>query len=344
MKIGIVNDLKLAVRALTDVLKTRDDLEVAWIAEDGRQGLELCRQSTPDLVLMDIVMPVMDGVEATRRIMQDAPCAILVVTATVEGNLSKVYEALGAGALDAVDGPRYHSDGSLENESALLRKIDTIRRLQDLSGVAVAAPPAEATKDLTRKPIIAIGASTGGPDAVATILRELPPGLDAPIVVVQHLDAQFVPGLVVWLGHHTRRTVETAREDSHPEPGHVLVAHSDDHLVMDDRGHLGYRREPLDLVFRPSVDVFFESLAHGPARPGVAVLLTGMGRDGAQGLLALRKRGWRTIAQDQETSVVYGMPKAARELDAADRVEPLGRIANAVAAAWTDLAGEGVAT
>ncbi|MDJ0975215.1 MAG: chemotaxis-specific protein-glutamate methyltransferase CheB [Planctomycetota bacterium] len=339
MRIAIVNDLKLATRALCDVIATFDDCEVAWVAEDGVAGVERCAADVPDLVLMDIVMPNMDGVEATRRIMQATPCPILVVTATVEGNLSKVYEALGAGALDAVDGPRYGAGGVLENTEPLARKVRTIRRLQGPSAAPtcrerapVAAPAAEAGTD--RQHLLAIGASTGGPDAIGTLLGGLPETFEAPIVVVQHLDRQFVPGFIEWLGNETGRRVEAIVPGREPEPGVVLVAETNDHLVMGPGGRFRYRVEPSDTPYRPSVDVFFDSLAESARWRGVGVVLTGMGRDGATGLLHLREHGWQTFAQDEATSVVYGMPKAAKEAGGAQKVLPIQALGAAIGDAW----------
>lgn len=342
MRIAIVNDLKLATKALFDVIRTFDGCQVAWVAEDGAAAVGCCERDTPDLILMDIVMPNMDGVEATRRIMRATPCPILVVTATVEGNLSKVYEALGAGALDAVDGPRYDGDGALVNTEPLARKVRTLRRLQAPAEAPIcreATPPRpRRTGDGHPARLLAIGASTGGPDALGTLLDGLPTDFAAPIVVVQHLDRQFVPGFIDWLGNETGRRVEAIEAGRAPEPGVVLVAETNDHLVMGAGGRLRYREEPADLPYRPSVDVFFDSLAASARWRGVAVVLTGMGRDGAQGLLHLRERGWCTFAQDEATSVVYGMPKAAKACGAAERVLAVEALGPAIGDAWARVA------
>jgi two-component system response regulator WspF len=169
----------------------------------------------------------------------------------------------------------------------------------------------------TTSPLIAIGSSTGGPKALAAVLSRLPANFNAAIVVVQHVDAQFAPGLVDWLNHQVSLPVRVATVGDRPTKGTVLVASTNDHLHLRADLTLGYIKEPIDYPYRPSVDVFFKSVAQHWNRKGTAVLLTGMGRDGAEGLNTLRFQGWHTIAQDKDSCVVYGMPKAAAELNAA---------------------------
>jgi two-component system response regulator WspF len=287
-------------------------------------------------------MPGVDGVEATRRIMGESPCAILVVTATVSGNLGQVYQAMGYGALDAIDTPRLGPRGEIGGAAVLLHKIELIGRLVGRSAPGcrgereqrrgpvpsrAAAAPVEPSLD----PLVVIGASTGGPQALAEILGRLPPRLDAGIVIVQHVDAAFAPGLGRWLAEQARRPVTLIEPGHRPAVGEVLLSVTDDHLVLDTDRRLRYSPEPKSACYRPSVDVFFDSAARNWPRPGVAALLTGMFHDGAQGMLALHRLGWRTIAQDESSSVVWGMPRAAVELGAADEVLHLDRIAEGIA-------------
>jgi len=178
--------------------------------------------------------------------------------------------------------------------------------------------------------MIALGASTGGPNAVGIILRGLPANLGAAVVVVQHLDVQFAPGLVDWLDEQTGLAVSLAREGEKPEAGGAFVAGTNDHLVIGADLAFHYTANPVDYVYRPSVDEFFLSLGRHWPQPGVACLLTGMGRDGAQGLLALRKAGWRTMAQDEKTSIVYGMPRAAVEIGGAEESLPVDLMPTAI--------------
>jgi len=333
MRIAVVNDLMMAVEALRRIVLSVPGYELAWVARDGAEAVEKCAGDPPDVVLMDLIMPVMDGVEATRRIMKASPCAILVVTATVSGNSSLVFEAMGHGALDAVNTPALGAGGRLEGGEALLAKIATIRKLigktgdsRHRAGRHIPQPPPETLVP----PLVAIGASTGGPRALADLLAGLPEGFGRPVVIVQHVDEQFASGMAAWLNEQTPLDVRTAPEGCRPEAGTALLAGTNDHLVLSRDRTLHYTPDPVDFPYRPSVDVFFRSVAAHWPRRGVAVLLTGMGRDGAEGLMALRRAGWHTIAQDEASSVVYGMPRAAAEIGAAAQVLPIQEIAQAL--------------
>jgi two-component system response regulator WspF len=330
VKVAIVNDMPLAAEVLRRVVSEMSGCEIAWIARDGAEALRSCSTDPPDLILMDLIMPIMDGVEATRLIMQRSPCAILVVTATVEGNSVKVVEALAVGALDAVETPSLNVGGQSANTVALRGKIEAIRKLvrENEKRHTSEAPSLLSSGRWRQKPhLIVIGASAGGPSALASILKSLPRDFPASIVIVQHIDAQFAPSLADWLNDQSTLTVRIAREGDEPQPATVLIASTNDHLVFLDRRRLGYVREPIDHCYRPSIDVFFESAVRHWRDTVTGVLLTGMGRDGAKGLKSLRESKAFTIAQDAASCVVYGMPKAAAELDAASRILPLESIA-----------------
>lgn len=332
MKIGIVNDLPIAVAALQRALATKPEYRVVWVASDGAQAVARCAEETPDLVLMDLLMPVMDGVEATRRIMAATPCAILIVTVNVGANVGKVFEAMGYGALDAIDTPSLGAGELAVSAAPLLRKIATLGKLIRHRGPSLlnieAAPGGEPTS--SHASLLAIGASAGGPAALAVVLAGLPKDFPAAVVIVQHVDEQFAGGMAEWLCGYSAMPVRLAKEGERPVPGVVLLAGSNDHLVLNESARLGYSPEPIDYVYRPSVDVFFDSVVRHWSGAVVAVLLTGMGRDGAQGLKALRGKGHFTIAQDQASSLVYGMPKAAAAINAAVTILPLERIAPSV--------------
>jgi two-component system response regulator WspF len=267
-------------------------------------------------------MPVKDGVQATRDIMAKTPCAILVVTANVTTNADKVYQAMGFGALDAVNTPNIQGGFQSEGALALLRKIETISHL--VQGFGRSRPPEPPKPFFERgsfqKPMIGIGASTGGPNALLEILSKLPANLGASIVIVQHIDEVFADGLVNWLKDHCALKVRVAVAGKHPALGIVDVAATNDHLVLTPEGTFAYTTQPLDSVYRPSVDAFFNSMAENVAGTMAGVLLTGMGADGAQGLLRLRQKGAYTIAQDEKSCVVFGMPKAAIQMKAAMEV------------------------
>jgi two-component system response regulator WspF len=276
---------------------------------------------------MDLAMPVLDGVEATRRIMREAPCAILVVTAAPQDNVGQVFRALGAGALDVTATPVLL--GRPGGEAALLAKIRTIAKLiagapVPAGSAAVPAPAAPSGSPVAR--LVAIGASTGGPIALARLLARWRPPADTAAVVVQHIDPAFAGQLARWLGEQAGVPVRAIAGGEPVEGGVVQVAASDDHLRLTPERRLVYDAHPRDEVYRPSVDVFFHSVARYWTRNATGVLLTGMGRDGAAGLLAMRQAGHATIAQDQATCAVYGMPRAAAELGAAEKILPLDNI------------------
>lgn len=323
MRIAIVNDMFIAIEALRRVLMTIAEHEIVWIAKDGAEAVAKCAKNTPDLILMDLIMPVMDGVEATRQIMKRSPCAILIVTASVGQNSAKVFEAMGYGALDAVNTPVLGNQGTPGAALALLGKIASIAKLNGKSPPPLPFPSPPSSVSLSSSalpPLIAIGSSTGGPKALSAILSRLPANFGAAIVIVQHVDAQFAEGMVDWLNQLTPLTVKKASVGDRPQKGIVLVACTNDHLCLQANQTLNYIREPIEYPYRPSIDVFFKSVAHYWASRGIAVLLTGMGRDGAEGLRLLRSVGWHTISQDKASCAVYGMPKAAAELNAAVEV------------------------
>ena len=329
MRIAVVNDTLMVAEVLKRIVTNLSGCELAWVAYDGIEAVNKCALDTPDLILMDVVMPKMDGVEATRQIMERSPCAILMVTVCINRYAAKVFEAMGYGALDAVNTPILFGQESDES-TGLQNKIATIARLIGKSSrqrSQLTPPPINFTNRKRLLPLIAIGASTGGPQALKTILSQFPTNINAAVVIVQHIDAEFAQGFATWLNEHVSIPVQLAIPGCFPEPGKVLVAGTNHHLVIRADLSLAYEKQPLDCVYRPSVDVFFESLAKYWQGKGVGVLLTGMGRDGAAGLKLIRERGWYTIAQNQESCIVYGMPKAAVELKAPVKVLPIEAIA-----------------
>ena len=329
MRIALVNDMLAALEAMRRVVLSTREHQLAWIARDGSEALALCARDTPDLILMDLIMPGMDGVEATRRIMAHQPCAIVVVTANVTGRSAKVFEAMGAGALDAVNTPVLEPTGACAGATALLGKIETIRRLigaDRWKHPPASAQPAARHRAQHRHHLIGLGASAGGPTALAKVLACLPANFPAPVIIVQHVDPHFAGGLGTWLDSQTPLHVRLAREGDHPQAGTVLLAGQDNHLVFASPTRLVYATEPADFSCRPSIDLFFQSADRFWPGDVIGVLLTGMGRDGAEGLRVLRNNGHHTIAQDRPTSAVYGMPGAAAELQAASEILALDKI------------------
>ncbi len=327
MRIAIVNDMPMAVEALRRAIALEPAHEVVWVASNGREAVERCQTVTPDLILMDLIMPVMDGVEATRQIMANTPCAIVIVTVDRQQNVHRVFEAMGHGALDVVDTPTLGVGDAGEAAAPLLRKIFNIGWLVGQRSPSVRSELPLPRSGGVRQKLVAIGSSAGGPAALEILLKGLPRDYPAAIVLVQHVDQVFAAGMAEWLSSAAGLPVRLARDGEMPLAGTVLLAGTNHHIRLLKNGTLTYTAEPVDEIYRPSIDVFFRSVAQFWNGDAVGVLLTGMGRDGAQGLKSMRQRGFLTIAQDQQSSAVYGMPKAAAAIDAAVEIRPLERIA-----------------
>ena len=345
IRVLVVEDSLTVRRRLVEVLGSDADLEVVGEAENGQQAIELCRALRPDVITLDMHLPVMDGVSATEHIMGHFPTPILIVSSsTNRGDLFKTYDALAAGAVDVLEKPiGDDADGVWERKFLLAVKlVSRIRVITHvrarLGGVGrVAAPrvdaPVHSGLDVTEqgRSLIALGASTGGPAALVEVLRGIPAGLPVTILIVLHIDEPFSSAFADWLGTQTPHSVVYAaggEQLTAPKP-RVLMAPPGRHLAAR-AGRLWLTSEPERHSCRPSVDVLFESLAGECARQVVACLLTGMGRDGASGLLALRRAGAHTMAQDEASSVIYGMPREAALLGAAENVLPLSEIGAAI--------------
>lgn len=335
LNLAIVNDTEIAVEALRRAIRAFSGYRLLWIAQTGREAVERCSHQRPDLILMDLNMPELNGVEATRQIMQHSPCAILIVTASISRNISKVFEAMGYGALDVVQTPALGT-GNPQAVSTLFKKIEIAAKLVYTTAPSQPhsnSPVARNSLSPAPKPIsaqlprlVAIGTSTGGPHALQYILSQLPASFNAAIIVIQHINEKFAPGLVDWLNQSSALPVSLARNGDRPIAGRVLIAGTNDHLIMRANRTLRYSHEPAAAIHRPSVDVFFSSVARHWQTIGTALLLTGMGRDGAAGMGLLRSAGWHTIAESADSCVVFGMPKAAIEQQTVTQVLPLSQI------------------
>jgi two-component system response regulator WspF len=238
-----------------------------------------------------------------------------------------VFEAMGYGALDVVDTPAIGGGNPQEAAAPLLRKIMNIGWLIGDHSNRVRSAPSSHRHSSSRQHLVAIGSSAGGPAALEVLLKGLPRDFSAAIVLVQHVDQVFAAGMAEWLASASGLDVRLAQEGEPPQSGTVLLAGTNHHIRLLKNGTLAYTAEPVNEIYRPSIDVFFESVASYWSGDAVGVLLTGMGRDGAQGLKLMRQQGYLTIAQDQQSSAVYGMPKAAAAIDAAVEVRPLDKIA-----------------
>lgn len=334
IRVLLVDDSPLILVGLKKILAGAPDIEVVGTAKNGKEALELIPQLDPSIVLTDFHMPVMDGLELTREVMAQHPRPILVVsTAVGPEDSERVFELLQAGAIDVFPKPRggLISDGPFAEQ--LVSKIKVVAgvfvfprrpRIADLSPLPAARP----TTSIPR--IVAIGASTGGPQTLQTILTRLPANYAAPVVVVQHISPGFLAGLVDWLDAQCRLRVKISRSGETAAPGNIYFPQEDTHLVLSERGELVASHAPPIGGHRPSVTMTFNSVAERYGASALAVLLTGMGRDGADGLKAVSRAGGHTIAQDEASCVVYGMPKEAIEMGAARQVLPPPDIARAL--------------
>jgi len=345
LRVLVVEDSVTVRKRLCEVLAADAEIEIAGEAEDGKQAIERCQALRPDVVTMDMMLPLMTGLAATEYIMAHCPTPILVVSSSINrGELFKTYDALAAGAVDVLEKPNGgEPEGEWEQRFVatlkLVARIRVITHLRARRGALAEAraprptwPPEPATMRHRCK-LIAIGASTGGPAAIVEVLRALPPQFDLPVLLVLHINEPFGSAFADWLDAQTPRRVSYAREG---EPvaaatGRVVMAPPDRHLVLRE-GRLQLTQEPERHSCRPSVDMLFESVARDCGANAAGCLLTGMGRDGAAGLLALRRAGGLTIAQDEATSVVYGMPREAALLGAAAHILPLAEIGPALTA------------
>lgn len=345
IRVLVVEDSLTVRHRLIEILARAPDVEVVGEAADGRRAIELARLLRPDAITLDLVLPDLNGLAVTEQIMAHVPTPILIVSASYNrGELFDTYHALAAGAVDVLDKPRADDDPLWEARFlAAVRMVSKIKvithirgRLDGARGHSSRGPRARDSapdRDAAhaRAEVIALGASTGGPAALVEVIGAIVPSLPVPVVVVLHIDAAFARSFADWLGVQTSRMVCVAR-DGEPlagPPGRVLVAAADRHLVVD-HGAVRLTSDPPRHHCRPSIDTLFESIAVEYRARSAAALLTGMGRDGAAGLLAIRQAGGFTIAQDEPTSVVYGMPREAVACGAAERVLPLHDIGRAL--------------
>ena len=335
IRVLVAEDSAVTREYLVHLLDGDPALEVIGQARDGQEAVELAEGLRPDVIVMDIEMPRMDGYEATRRIMEHAPTPIVTVSAHSSELEARAFEALRAGALVLLNKPS--GPGSPDSAASALRLVETVKLMADVKVVRrwaangpVRQPPPSRIGATRRIRIVAIGASAGGPPAVAEILAGLPAGLPCPILLVQHIAPGFAGGLAEWLGRSTPLDVKLAENDEPARGGTVYVAPDGVHLGIEDNGRIRLTTDAETDGFRPSATYLLRSLARSYGAAAVGVLLTGMGRDGAAGLLELRERGGVTIAQDKESSVVFGMPMEAIRLGAAEYVLPPKRISEAI--------------
>lgn len=341
IKVLIVEDSAVVREFLTHILDADPELRVVGAAPNGEEAVKLVEQMRPDVVTMDINMPRMGGFEATRRIMETCPTPIVIVSGSWDPKeVATTFRAVEAGALAVIARPmglRHPEHASTTTELVqtvkLMSEVKVVRRWPRLQrGGLVALPPAKAGNGRTPEEIrlVAIGASTGGPIVVQTILSALPKDFPAPLLIVQHMAAGFIAGFVDWLARSSGFPVHLAAEGESLLPGHAYVAPDGLHLLAGSGGRIRLSQDEPENGLRPAVSCLFRSVAEAYGSQAIGVLLTGMGKDGAQELKQMRDRGAVTIAQDKESSIVFGMPGEAVQLEAATWVLPPERIAPAL--------------
>lgn len=324
MRVLLAEDSAVTREFLVYLLSQDPDIEVVGTVRDGAEAVARAADLRPDLILMDVHMPRMNGYEATRLIMERTPTPIVMISASFDTeNLPLTFEAIKAGALTIVEKPG--GPGHPDHERSVRHLLDTVRLMAEVKVVrrwprrAGTRPPA-APPATGKVRLIGIGASTGGPPVLAEILGQLTGELRVPVLVVQHIASGFGAGLVSWLQNCTALPVKQAEAEEPLRSGSVYFAPENLQMAVTADGRIRLSAGPAEDGFCPSVTYLFRSMAaaFGPAAAGI--LLTGMGRDGAAGLAELRAAGGITIAQDQESSVVFGMPGAAIRLGAAAHV------------------------
>jgi two-component system chemotaxis response regulator CheB len=329
IKVLIVDDSAVVQLLLGHVLKGDPQFEVMGTANDGEEAVAFVARHAPDVVLMDVHMPKLDGIEATRRIMETHPVPIVVASATLHPTeVSLSFRALEAGALAFVD--KSARVGTPDFDRAIQHIKQTLKLMSEIKVVRrhprsrkkTPAAPAPLPEPVPGIRAVAIGVSTGGPPVLRTILANLPKDFPAPLLVVQHITPGFLPGLITWLKETTGVSGHIAAQGMQPLPGHLYLAPDDFQMGLDRAGRIELSKGEPEHGLRPSVAYLFRSMAQVLGNRAVGVLLTGMGRDGADELKLMKDRGAVTMAQDKATSVVHGMPGEAIALGAATYVLP----------------------
>jgi two-component system chemotaxis response regulator CheB len=340
IKVLVVEDSPVVREFLVHILDADPDIRVVGTAHDGEEALEAIARKQPDVITMDIHMPRMDGLDATRRIMETCPTPIVVVSGSTDAaEVATTFEAMEAGALAVLRRPA--GIGHPDHEATARELVQTVKLMSEVKVVrrwsrarrgSVARP---AQVRLEPAPgscrIVALGASTGGPPVLQTILSQLPKDFAVPVLVVQHMAAGFVRGFIEWLAHSSRLPIHLAAHGEQVLPGHVYVAADELQMKVERGGRIALSRDAPENGLRPSVSYLFRSLAEAYGGDGVAGLLSGMGRDGADELKLLKDRGMVTFVQDKESSVVHGMPGEAIKLGAATFVLTPEKIAATLA-------------
>ncbi len=334
IRILIAEDSDLFADVLSETIEAEPDMKVIGVASDGEKAVEMCGAERPDLILMDIQMPRMDGLTATRHIMGQTPTPILVITSDpYHGGVDMSFKALSAGALDLMAKPEGLPWPDSEyrefmRKVRLLSQIPVVRHMRGRRRAPVSfhgRPGEELEPDEIA--ILGIVASTGGPKAVARILGDLPPQFASPVLLVQHIMRGFSTHLSTWLDKNCALPVREASQGMKVEPGTVYVAPAELHMEFTSSGQLSLHDAPEIGGHRPSGDLMLESLARHAQSRAIGAVLSGMGSDGTVGLSAIKRTGGTTLVQDRESAVVYSMPQSAIDLGVVDEIVELDNFA-----------------
>lgn len=339
LRVVVADDSLVAREMLAEILQSDPGIEVVGMAVNGLEAVDMVARLRPDLVTMDIHMPKMDGLEATERIMAYTPTPILVVSSSVHGSgVGRAFDALAVGALEVIKKPEPKDWADLERIGhEIIRTVKILARVKvitHISGRRGRQHPAHPTAPSIGKPhgrvqVVAIGSSTGGPTALLGVLARLPSDFPVPVVIAQHIADGFVPGLASWLDAGSKIKVVPAADGEIVQPGVAYLAATGRNIELHG-ATVRFTQPAAGQLYIPSADTLFESVARSCGDRAVGVLMTGMGTDGARGLKAMFERGAETICQDETTSTVWGMPKAAIDLGAARSVLPVHEIAGAL--------------
>lgn len=338
VKVLIVDDSGFTQEVLKTILEKDSAIQIIGMAEDGGKAIELTQKLKPDVIVMDINMPVMNGFEATEHIMAYSPTPILILSSVIDKEgVFTTFNALAAGAVDVMEKPSMLPSNSWSSiGDVLIKKIKSISKARVVTHVkgrvkefSPHVKPVSLIKSNTPE-IIGIGASTGGPSVVMQILKSIPSDYKPGVLVVQHMASGFIKGFSDWLGAACKVKVSLARDGEKIEGGQVLVAPDGCHTIVRSKKTIGLVSGEKVHGVKPSVDVLFNSIAGVYGNSSVGVLLTGMGADGAEGLKHMKERGGTTIAQSEDSCAVFGMPKVAIEKGAASKVLSIEEIVRAL--------------
>ena len=337
IRVVVVDDSTTARELLVALLQNAEGIQVVGSAANGQEAIRLVKRLRPDVVTMDVVMPNMDGLETTRHIMRENPTPIIIVTATLmRDDMDMAFEALQAGALTALRKPGLADPATcaqVVRAVRLMADVPVVRRWGARSERRRPLPPRAVVNQANRWQriqVVGIAASTGGPGALAKVLGPLPASFPLPILVVQHVTRGFTSGLADWLNGETALQVELAGHGETPRGGSILLAPDDYHIQINAQGVIELCKKPPYKGLRPSANYLFHALARSYGPRALGIVLTGMGDDGAEGIQALHQAGGLTIAQDENSCVVYGMPREAVIRNAVDQILSLDQIAVAL--------------